>query len=282
MKNKILVTGASGNVGGHIVSLLKEKGADFVAGVGSREIEGVSSIKIDYADVPSLEKSMKDIDTVFLVLPNHPNMVQWGKNIIQAAKNSGVSHVVRSSGSLAKIDSDLKIIKLLHATDEDLKKSGLDYTIIAPQFFMDNFISFFADDYKNGVLYLPAGQGKMGFIDLRDVAAVNVEVLTNPKKFSKQTLTITGEQNFSYAEAIGVMNQVLGKSTEYVAVPDEAAIEAMQGMAYPQFAIDLLISLNHTIVEGYAEEVTSTVEEITGKKPISFRSFVLDHKTTWI
>ena len=88
-----------------------------------------------------------------MVLPNHPDMIQWGKNIIDAAKKAGVKHIVRSSGSLAKIDSPLKIINLLSATDQGVKDSGIDYTITAPQFFMQNFINFFADDYKNGTIY---------------------------------------------------------------------------------------------------------------------------------
>ena len=225
---------------------------------------------------------MQGISTLFLVLPNHPDMVQWGRNIIAAAKKSGVKHIVRSSGSLAKVDSSLKIIKLLNSTDQDLKDSGIDYTITAPQFFMQNFINFFAEDYKSGTLYQPAADGKIGWVDLRDIAAVNVAVLLNPEKYKNQTLTITGSESLSYAEAIEQMNEVLGKETQYVAVPDEAAVSAMTALQFTPFIIDLMISLNHTIVDGYAEEVTDTVEKITHTKPILFRQFVADNKEVWL
>ena len=282
MSNKILVTGATGNVGGHIARLLKEKNADVVAGVNNGTIEGIETVSINYADIASLEKAMQGISTLFLVLPNHPDMVQWGRNIIAAAKKSGVKHIVRSSGSLAKVDSSLKIIKLLNSTDQELKDSGIDYTITAPQFFMQNFINFFAEDYKSGTLYQPAANGKISWVDLRDIAAVNVAVLLNPEKYKNQTLTITGSESLSYAEAVAQMNEVLGKEAQYIAVPDEAAVSAMTDLQFPPFIIDLMISLNHTIVDGYAEEVTDTVENITHKKPILFKQFVADNKDVWL
>ena len=282
MSNKILVTGANGNVGRHTVEVLKNKDANFIAGVNSGSIDGVENINIDYANIASLETAMQGISTVFLVLPNHPDMVQWGRNIIAAAKNKGVKHIVRSSGSLAKADSSLQIIELLTATDNDLKESGIDYTITAPQFFMQNFINFFGEDYKSGTIYQPAAEGKIGWVDLRDIGAVNAEVLINPENYKGKTLTITGSENLSYTEAVNQMNNVLGKDAQYVVIPDEAAVDAMTELQFPPFIIDLMISLNHTIVGGLAEETTNTVEEITGQKPISFKQFVEDNKAVWL
>ena len=69
-----------------------------------------------------------------MVLPSHPDMVQWGENIVAAARKSGVSHIVRSSGSLADRESSVEIEELLGITDEYVKNSGVDYTITAPSF----------------------------------------------------------------------------------------------------------------------------------------------------
>ena len=287
MNNKILVTGATGNIGSEVTRLLKEKGANFIAGVNNTLIDGVGldsveTVSINYDDVASLEAAMQGISTLFLLVPGHPDMVQWGKNLVTAAKNAGVKHIVRSSGSLAKVESSLKIIELLNATDQDVRDSGIDYTITAPQFFMQNFINMFAQDYKNGALYQPAADGKIGWVDVRDIAAVNVAVLLNPENYVNKTLTITGSENLSYAEAVAQMNEVLGKEAQYVAVADEAAISAMTDLQFPQFVIDLLMSLNHTIVEGYAEEVTDTVKNVTGHDPVSFKQFVTDNRQVWM
>ncbi len=282
MRNKILVTGATGNVGGQVVQLLKKKNAGFVAGTKSNTIDGVESVTANFADVASLDKAMQGISTLFMVLPNHPNMVEWGKNVIDAAKRSDIKHIVRSGGSLADINSPLTIRQFIGETDQYLKNSGIDYTITAPSFFMQNFINFFAGDYKNGVIYQPASDGKVSWTDVRDIADVNVEVLLNTGKYKTQTLIITGSEALSYAEAVGVMNEVLGKEAQYVSVPDEAAIKAMKDLQFPQFLIDVMMDLNHCIVEGYAEEITDTVESVTGRRPISFRQFVNDNKEVWL
>jgi len=188
---KILVTGATGNIGRNIVEILKEKEVTFVA-AASREIEGVETVSLNFADPVSLEKAMDGVATLFMVLPNHPDMVQWGKNIIDAAKKTGVRHIVRSSGSLAELGSPLLIRDLLAKTDADLMASGIDYTITSPSFFMQNFINFFAADYKNGAIYQPAGNGNVSWTDVKDVAAVNAEILLNPGNFKGQNLVITG------------------------------------------------------------------------------------------
>ena len=122
-------------------------------------------------------------------------MLDWGQNLLNAAKTSGVKHIVRSSGSLADRNSSLKIEALLGATDQQLRTTGINYTITAPSFFMQNFINFFAGDYKTGAIYQPVGDEKIGWVDVRDIAAVNVEVLLDPGKYKGRELTITGPQN---------------------------------------------------------------------------------------
>jgi len=282
MKNRILVTGTTGNVGGEIVRLLKETNADFVAATTGDSIEGVKTVVLNFADKQSVETAMQGVSTVFMVLANHPDMISWGQNVIDAAKKNGVKHIVRSAGSLADANSDMDIRKTIAKTDNYLKQSGIDYTITAPNFFMQNFINFHADDYKSGSLYLPAAEGKVAWIDVRDIAAVNVAILLNPGKYRNQTLTITGPEALSYAEAVKVMNRVLGKETQYVAVSDEDAINAMTEMQFPEFLIHLMIELNQCIRTGLAEEVTTTIKDITGKDATTFEQFVRDNKGAWL
>ena len=283
MESKILVTGATGNIGKGVVELLKSKNANFVAGTTNGDpIVGVKTVKADFVDKDSLEKAMQGITTLFMVLPNHPEMVKWGENIIDTAKNSGVNHIVRSSGSLANIDSDLLIEQLLGTTDKYLKESGINYTITAPSFFMQNFINFFAADYKVGAIYQPAGNEKISWTDVRDIAAVNVEALLNPEKYLNQTLTITGSESLNYEESVNQMNEVLGKEVKYVAVPNEAAIQAMKEINFPPFIIDLMISLNESIKQGHAIETTDTIETVTGQGPITFKQFLADNKAVWL
>ncbi len=283
MENKILVTGATGNIGIEIIKLLKTKNANFVVGTTSGEaIEGVETVKADFADKSSLKKAMQGITTLFMLSPSHPESLKWGENVIDIAKEIGVNHIVRSSASLADINSDLLIEKRLGTTDKYLKESGVNYTITAPSSFMQNFSTSLVSDYKSGTIYQAAGDSKISWIDVRDIAAVNVEVLLNPKKYLNQTLIITGSESLNYEEVINLMNEVLGKETKYVAIPNEAASKAMADMHFPQFIIDLLISLNDSIKQGHFVETTDTVEMVLRRKPIAFKQFVTDNKNVWL
>ncbi len=282
MKDKILVTGATGNVGGEIVRLLREIDADFVAATTGDSIEGVETVVLNFADQQSVEAALQGVSTLFMVLANHPDMIGWGENVIDAARKCGVKHIVRSAGSLADAGSYMDIRKTIANTDNYLKQSGINYTIAAPGFFMQNFINFHAQDYRDGVLYLPAAEGKVAWTDVRDIAAVNVAVLLEPEKYRNQTLVITGSEVLSYTEAVAVMNTVLGKKTQYIAVTDNDAIKAMTEQQFPEFLIHLMIELNQCIRGGLAEEVTTIIKDVTGKDAITFEQFVRDNKTAWL
>ncbi|RUT78980.1 NmrA family NAD(P)-binding protein [Ancylomarina longa] len=283
MENKILITGATGNIGSEIVKQLKAKNANFVAGTSNgKAINGIETVKFNFADNESLKNAFQGITTLFLLLPSHPEAANWGENVIKLAKESGINHIVRSSGMFANANSDLLIEKLLGSTDEFLKESGINYTITAPSSFMQNFSTQMVNDYKAGVIYQAADDAKINWVDTRDIAAVNIEALLNPDKYLNQTLKITGNESFNYADAINKMNSILGKETQYVAIPNEAAAKAMADMHFPQFVIDLLISLNNSIKEGHLVETTNIVEDVLGRKAITFNQFVEYNKNVWL
>jgi uncharacterized protein YbjT (DUF2867 family) len=217
-----------------------------------------------------------------MVLANHPDMLAGGENVIDAAKKCGVKHIVRSGGSLADESSTLGVRQKLASTDKYLKESGIDYTITAPCFFMQNFINFHGEDYNNGVLYLPARDGRVSWVDVRDIGAVNCSVLLKPENYRGQTLIITGPEALSYADAVAVMNKELGKTTTYVSLSDEDAIKAMTEMEYPEFLINLMMDLNLCIREGFSEEITTTIKDVTGNDAITFEQFVQDNKQAWL
>ena len=282
MKNKILILGATGNIGSNIVNLLKEKGANFIAGTNTKQISGVNTVNVNFSNIQTLKDAMNGIDTLFMLLPGHPDMVTWGKNIIEAAKQSGVKHIVRSSSAVAYSAKEYQYMKQLQETDKDLIQSGINYTLTLPQFFMQNLSTLMADDYKSGTLYLPAGEGKLAWVDTRDIALVNVEILLNPTKYNKEKIVITGNEALSYNETLKQMNEVLGLDTNYVAVSDEVAVEAMQEKGFPAFFIDVLMDLNNAVAKDCTDELTNSVEKITGRKPILFKQFVEDNKNSWL
>lgn len=284
MENFIFVTAATGNIGREIVKNLQNASANFAGGISPNENtdeQNFTAKVMDYGDPNSLKAAFEDAETLFLLLPFHPEMVNWAKNAVEAAKAAGVKHIVRSSGAGADSSASFMMPKVQGQIDDLVRNSGLNYTLVGPASFMQNFFNHHGQDVANGAIYMPVGNGKIGWVDTRDIAAVNAVVLQNPASYEGQTLTVTGGENLNYAECVATLSEVLGREISFTDVPDEAAEEALKGFGMPQFSVDMLMSLNQIIKAGYAEGVTDTVEKITGKKPITFRQFAEDYKSVW-
>jgi len=280
MNKNIFVTASTGNIGSQIVKNLTTQNISFVAGVNSSDV-GNNQMYINFDDEESLVSAFSGFKTVFLLFPMQAKMVDWAKNAVSAAKAANVKHLVRSSGAGADSKSDFFMPHIQGTIDDIIRNSGIAYTLTKPASFMQNFVNYFSHDIKNGVVYQPVGNGKMGWVDVRDIAAVNTQILIHPDQYINQELTITGNENLSYAESLQLISETMNKDISFVDVPAEKAIAAMKEYRMPQFNIDMLSSLNQIIKAGYAEGVTSTVQDITGKTPISFKQFALDHQSNW-
>ncbi len=282
MKNKILILGATGNVGSEVVKQLKKEQADFVVAAYSQQVEDVKNVKVDFDDTITLKNAMEGIDTLFMLIPANPNMIKWAQNILQIAKENNIHHIVRLSSAIAYNASKYNFMQQLLEIDSLVIKSGIAYTILLPQFFMQNLSSMLANDYKSGALYLPAGNGKIGWIDIRDIASVATTILLNPAKYIGEKILISGSEALSYDETIKIMNKVLGYKSKYIAIQSQEARKTMDEIEIPSYFIDLLIDLNSAIADDLANEINDNVQIITGKKPISLNQFIQDYKSYWL
>ena len=283
MSNKILITAASGNIGRELVSQLKAASADIIAGSSSsKSVDGIPNRHIDFADIDSLRTAFAGIDTLFLLLPLVPNKVALANNAITAAKAAGVKHIVRSSGAGSDPTSEFALPRLQGEIDQLIIDSGIAYTLVQPATFMQNFATYYAGMIKGGALYLPQGEGRVSYIDVRDIAAVLTMILQNPAKHAGRAYTLTGAVALSNAEAVGAIANAIGKNVSYVAVPDAAAIESMQGMGMDAWSINQMLSLHQLTALGYAAGSTDTVRQLLGREPIKFDDFVAAHVQAWV
>lgn len=282
MSNKILITAASGNIGRELVSQLKAANADIIAGSSSsKSVDGIPNRHIDFADADSLRTAFAGIDTLFLLLPLVPNKVALANNAITAAKAAGVKHIVRSSGAGSDPNSEFALPKLQGEIDQLIIDSGIAYTLVQPTTFMQNFATYYAGMIKSGALYLPQSEGRVSYIDVRDIAAVLAVILQNPAEHAGHAYTLTGAVALSNAEAVGAIANAIGKNVRYVAVPDAAAIESMQGMGMDAWSINQMLSLHQLTALGYAAGSTDTVRQLLGREPIQFADFVAAHVRAW-
>jgi uncharacterized protein YbjT (DUF2867 family) len=134
---------------------------------------------------------------------------------------------------------------------------------------------------KGGTFYTSQGEGRIPFIDVRDIAAVAAEVLRNPAAHAGQAHVLTGPQALTNQEALDILGGVLGRAIQRVDIPEAAAVKSMREMGMPELVVEVMSSLNQVIAAGYVAEVTDTVQRITGKPPRTFAAFAREHVGVW-
>lgn len=282
--NRILVTGASGNIGRPLVAALTAQNAN-VKAMSSKAIAATAtanSVAGDFADPPSLQRAFAGIDTLFLLLPLAPNKLDLARHAVVAAKAAGVKHIVRSSGAGADASSPVALARLQGQIDQMVVDSGLAYTFLRPSGFMQNWINYSAGQIKGGTVYAPHGQGAQSVVDARDIADAAAAVLLNPAAHAGRAYTLTGAEALTDAQMLATIAGVIGRTVNCVDVPEAAAEQAMQGMGMAAVMIEWFMSLNHVIKQGWAAGITDDVQTLTGHAPRRFADFVAQNKAAWM
>ena len=168
----------------------------------------------------------------------------------------------------------------LHRQEEKIiENSGIPYTFLRPNAFMQNFVNFYGHIIKaQNAFYLPTGNGKVSFADVRDIAAVAVQALTkNGSRHVNKVYEITGQEALSYYQAAEILSNATGKKIDYVNISDEEARGAMKEVGLNDWLINHQSDLYTYFRKGYASHISSAIEEVTGKKPITFAQFAKDY-----
>jgi uncharacterized protein YbjT (DUF2867 family) len=285
---KILVTGATGNIGSQLVLRLKEKSLEVIAGVSSLSKagrfskQGTDSAILNFAQPETLETAFDGVDKLFLLLPLLEPMGDWGLRVIEAAQKAGVQFILRSSGLGAGWPTDFELGQVHGRIDQALMASGLAYTIVRPNSFMQNYIHFFGGMIKDQhSIFLPQGQGRISLIDVRDIAAVDAEILASPEKHLQKTYDLTGPEALNNEEIARILSRVIGKPITYVDIDEPTARQGLAQMGMPEWNIRLMEGLNRRIKLGMTAEVTHGVRTIAGRQPTTFEQFARDHGDAW-
>ena len=277
----ILVTGATGTTGRHVVKQLSAKGeqvralvrdsqkANWLAGPNIEVIEG------NFDDLVSLESALTGVDRAYLLTPTSPNRVIQEANFLKAARRTKLERIVRLSILGAEIDSPSQLLRRHGQADKQLRNSGITFTILKPSYFMQNLFWYAEPIKKQGVFHasLPATT-KHAHIDARDIAAVAVSALTE-SGHENQVYRITGPEALSYDEMMSILSGLLDKPLRYDPSPQHYA-KSLEGWGLD---IDEVLELDRVIAQGFGdgEKVTNTVTAVTGKEPFNFEQFARDH-----
>jgi uncharacterized protein YbjT (DUF2867 family) len=229
---------------------------------------GVEAVRGDLADPESLARAMAGIQEVFLLCGPSAQEVQLNCNAIGAARESGVELLVRSSILGADPSSPTTFARDHGACDRYLAESGVPYALVRPNLFLqnvpENTIPALDED---GNFYVNAADARISMVDTRDVASVAAALLTGAGHKGK-AYDVTGPEALSYADVATRLAAVAGRKITYVDVPDAAVHDALSGFGLDAWLAEALVDLyrdyKRSGVDGYASEVTTTVQDLTG------------------
>jgi uncharacterized protein YbjT (DUF2867 family) len=279
----MLVIGATGQTGGEVARSLA--GAKIPtralvrdpAKASALKTAGVEVVQGDLDDARTLDQAMGGIERVFIATSPDLRMAAVQIAAVNAAKRAGAKHAVKISSIGAAVDSPFLLGRLNYEAEEALKKSGMAWTVLRSNFFMQNFLRFAPSIAGEGTIYAPTGTGRGSQVDARDVAAVAVGVLTKPGH-AGETYVVTGPEAVSYQDCAERIGLAIGRSVRHADVPAETARQGLLAGRVPEWYVDDLIALMSTVyAKGFAAEVTDVVKTVAGKAPRTFYQFAQDH-----
>ncbi|KXG86065.1 SDR family oxidoreductase [Agrobacterium bohemicum] len=288
--NKLLVTGASGNLGQaiihHLLETYKVPASNIVA--ASRDASKLSSLgskgvelrNADFDDAASLDAAFTGIDTVLIIstdaLAVPGQRLTQHKAAVAVAAKAGVKHIAYTS--MPNPDKSLVTFAPDHlGTEEAVKASGLPYTIIRNAWYNDNYLHGMPHNLQGGQWFTAMGEGKVSNVSRDDCARAAAAVLAKGQPENK-TYTITGPQSLNADEIAAIISQATGKPLAVVKVSPADLQKGIEGAGLPGFVAEMLASADANIAAGNFDLVTADYETLTGEKSQTTEAFFKVHK----
>lgn len=283
MSTTILVTGASGNAGRAAVAALARRGAAVRAATRRPEhyqppASSVSAVHLDFNDPDSFAPALEGADGLFLMAaPMDAGAGPKLRGLIERARAAGLERVVLMSA----MGVEHAPASPLGQVEAALKASGLAWTILRPNWFMENFHpGWIGGMVKAGAITLPAGDARVSFITTEDIGEAAAVVLTEAGHEGRE-VTLTGSAALSWDEVAAHFAQVTGRAVKYLAVSDADMRAALSAQGLPASAIDYLSPLFGAMREGYSAAVVGDIKSLIGRAPRSLAEFTEKHRGAW-
>jgi uncharacterized protein YbjT (DUF2867 family) len=276
----VLVVGASGTVGSELSRLLKEQGY-LVRATTSQSVASMTTDKvhINLATGEGIKSAMEGVDRAFILSPpGYADQYAMLSPLIQEAKRKGLKKVVlmTAMGANAVETSPFRRAEI------ELEKSGISYNIIRPNWFMQNFNSFWIQGILSAnKILLPAGQAKVGFIDARDISAVAAKLLTT-ETHNNQAFDITGPESLDHNQVAAAIAKVTKKSITYEDIKPEVLHAGLLSGGVPNDYADFLLMILGFLREGYSASVNDNVRLLLGRQPNNLEKYVTDYQKSWM
>jgi uncharacterized protein YbjT (DUF2867 family) len=291
MVTNILVTGATGNVGREVVQLLSAQDFPVTAAVRN-SIEAskgfgsnVRCVLFDFTNPDTFADAFVGINKLFLVRPPAIADIHQITPALTAAKQAGVEEII----FLSIIGADKNRIVPHYAIERAIEQLNIPAVFLRCSFFMQNLNTTHRDNIRlRDRLFMPAGNGKTSFIDVRDIAAVAVKFLTEEHHHSQELSEInrayelTGAVALTYYEVATIFTNVLGRPIHYTNPSIPIFIWQMLRQGFPLQFVLVMVGIYTTVRFGLADLMTSDIQQLLGRSPISIDRYVEDYRECWL
>jgi uncharacterized protein YbjT (DUF2867 family) len=279
----ITVTGSTGTIGTELVRLLSDAGAPtravFRNASNVRPLRSVVWLQADLHDAGVLEPALAGTTRLFLLSGNEPGFGRLQIEALRAAQNLGVAHVVKLSALGASNHSNSAIAREHWDVEQAVQQATMTWTILRPHAFMQNWLGEVAESVRSeGVIYSPIGDGRVPFIDTRDIAAVAAAALLHPESHAARKYFLTGGEAVGYADLAAALSAATGKTVTYRPIGMDEARARMAARGTASAMVDAMLAIAaYQKAGGPTAEVSDNVERILGRPPRTIRDFARDY-----
>ena len=278
----ILVTGPTGNVGSELVRLLSQRGVRaraFVHNLSSAQsvaLPGIEAAPGDFAKPDTIARALEGVDRLVLLIPSSAEVEQQQIAFVDAAKQAGVRHIVYLSQFGAHARTAGRFQRYHGAVEDHIRNSGIAFTFLRPNLFMQALLNFRGSIANHGSFYLAAGIARVSIVDVRDIAAVAAAALADSGHEGK-IYEITGPEALSHSEMANMLSAAVGKPVKFVDITPESMRRTLLGLGMPAWQAEGVIEDFSQYRRGDAARITSTIQDVTGQPPIPFAQFAHDY-----
>jgi uncharacterized protein YbjT (DUF2867 family) len=274
----ILITGASGSVGKTVLREVIGKEPKVRAMYRSKEEAakapaGCEPVVADFSDKQSLRGAVEGVTSVFLVCSPIPQLVELESNVVDVCKESGVKHVVLNS-AMGAGDCGKSFPSWHRKVEDKLKASGMSYTILRPNGFLQNIAAYNAPSIRTqGAFYAAMGDAKVSYLDVADIAVVAVKALQGGAHSGK-TYELNGPEAISNEELAKRISKVSGRTVKFVDIPEAAQRDSMLGLGMPEWQVTALLELQQYYKQGGGAKTDGLLKSLLGREPVTLDQYL--------
>lgn len=270
------ITGATGAIGGQVAQSLANDGTPLRLLVRNParapQLPGAAVAVCSYGDAGASVAALDGVNTLLMVSASEAaDRLEQHRTFVDAAAKAGVGHIVYTSFYGAAPDSVFTLARDHFATEEHIKASGMAYTFLRDNFYLDFLPQLAGPD---GVIRGPAGDGLLSAVARADVARCAVAVLRDPDVHAGKTYNLTGPQEFTLAEAAGIITACTGREISYHQETVEEAYASRASYGAPDWQVEAWVSTYTAIAAGDMAGVSPDVHGLTGQDPMGLAEFL--------